>query len=92
MRPATTGTADVNHGSPSIADVLVIFGITGDLAKKMTFRALYQLELAGELDLPIIGVAARDWSLDHLRATVRVALESGGEVVEKEVFDRLAER
>jgi glucose-6-phosphate 1-dehydrogenase len=26
------------------ADVLVIFGITGDLARKMTFRALYRLE------------------------------------------------
>ena len=25
------------------ADVLVIFGITGDLARRMTFRALYRL-------------------------------------------------
>src|SRR5690606_12261200 len=37
-------------------DALVIFGITGDLAKKMTFRALYRLELRGKLDCPIIGV------------------------------------
>ena len=29
------------------ADVLVIFGITGDLAKVMTFRSLYRLEQRG---------------------------------------------
>jgi glucose-6-phosphate 1-dehydrogenase len=62
----------VNHRSPSAADSLVIFGITGDLAKKMTFRALYQLELAGELDVPIIGVAVEDWSVDQLRSSVLV--------------------
>ena len=39
------------------ADVLVIFGITGDLAKVMTFRSLYRLERRGLLDCPIVGVA-----------------------------------
>ena len=39
------------------ADVLVIFGITGDLAKKMTFRALYRLERRKKLQCPIVGVA-----------------------------------
>ena len=39
------------------ADALVIFGISGDLARKMTFRALYRLERRGRLDCPIIGVA-----------------------------------
>ncbi|MBW4077710.1 MAG: glucose-6-phosphate dehydrogenase [Acidobacteria bacterium] len=58
----------------------------------MTFRALYQLELAGELTFPVIGVAVDDWSIDHLRSSVLAALESGDEVVEKEVFGRLAQR
>ena len=40
------------------ADVLVIFGITGDLAKKMTLRSLYRLEARGLLNCPIVGVAA----------------------------------
>ena len=40
------------------ADLLVIFGITGDLARKMTFRALYRLEQRGLLDFPVIGVAS----------------------------------
>src|ERR1044072_1670524 len=39
------------------ADVLAIFGISGDLAKKMTFRALYRMERAGRLDCPGFGVA-----------------------------------
>ena len=36
----------------SPADVLVIFGITGDLAKVMTFRSLYRLERRGLLNCP----------------------------------------
>jgi glucose-6-phosphate 1-dehydrogenase len=43
------------------ADVFVIFGITGDLAKVMTFRSLYRLEQRGLLDCPIVGVAVDDW-------------------------------
>ena len=89
---ATSEIADVSDSSSNVADAVVIFGITGDLAKKMTFQALYQLELAGELDGPIVGVAVDDWSLGHLRSSVLEALESSGEVVKSEVFDRLAQR
>ena len=39
-------------------DVLVIFGITGDLAKVMTFHSLYRLEKRGLLHCSIVGVAA----------------------------------
>jgi glucose-6-phosphate 1-dehydrogenase len=49
------------------ADALVIFGISGDLAHKMTFRSLYRLERRNELDLPIIGVAVDDWDDEALR-------------------------
>ena len=35
--------------TPKAADVLVVFGITGDLAKVMTFRSLYRLEARGLL-------------------------------------------
>ena len=44
------------------ADALVIFGITGDLAKVMTFHSLYRLESRGLLDCPIVGVAGDDWT------------------------------
>src|SRR5580692_7212342 len=76
----------------SSSDALVIFGITGDLAKKMTFQALYHLEIEGLLDFPIIGVAIEDWSLDELRSHVRAALESEGEHIKEATFNRLAGR
>ncbi len=74
------------------ADVLVIFGITGDLAKKMTFRALYRLERRRALDCPIIGVARDRWSADALRDHAREAITASGETVEEPVFRRLCER
>lgn len=52
---------------PRPADAFVAFGISGDLARKMTFVSLYQLERRGLLDCPIIGVAAEDWSDEDLR-------------------------
>jgi Glucose-6-phosphate dehydrogenase, NAD binding domain len=47
---------------PRPADVLVVFGITGDLARVMTFNSLYRLEARGLLSHPIVGVAADDWT------------------------------
>ena len=82
----------MSEPTPMPADALVIFGITGDLAKKMTFRALYRLEAADRLDCPILGVAKEPWSEDHLRATARAALAATGEPIDDGVFDRLARR
>ena len=76
----------------SRADVFVAFGITGDLAKVMTFRSLYRLERRGLLDCPIVGVAADDWTLAHLRRHMRESIVASGEKIEKRVFDRLAAR
>ena len=53
------------------ADVLVVFGITGDLAKVMTFRSLYRLESRGLLDCPIVGVAVDDWGVDQLKERMK---------------------
>ncbi len=78
--------------APTPADVLVIFGITGDLAKVMTFRSLYRLERRGLLDCPIVGVAAQDWTVEELREHARAAIAGTGETVDPEVFDRLAAR
>jgi glucose-6-phosphate 1-dehydrogenase len=76
----------------SPADVLVIFGITGDLAKKMTFKSLYRLERRELLDCPIIGVARRDWSEDELHAHARAAIVDGGETIDETIFTRFAKR
>jgi glucose-6-phosphate 1-dehydrogenase len=74
------------------ADVLVVFGITGDLARVMTFHSLYRLERRGLLDCPILGVAVDDWSADRLRAHARACIEACGERIDEEVFDRFAAR
>ena len=74
------------------ADVLVIFGITGDLAKVMTFRSLYRLERLGMLDCPIVGVAVDDWTEDQLVDRARTSIEGTGEPLDQAVFDRLAAR
>ncbi|HEY8117035.1 MAG TPA: glucose-6-phosphate dehydrogenase [Actinomycetota bacterium] len=74
------------------ADVLVIFGITGDLAKVMTFRSLYRLERRGLLDCPIVGVAVDDWSVDNLKERARTSIVGTGEPLDDAIFDRLAAR
>ena len=73
-------------------DVLVTFGITGDLAKKMTFRALYRLERRRLLQCPIVCVARDEWSAATLRDHARRAIEDTGEVIDEDVFQRFAER
>ena len=71
------------------ADVLVIFGITGDLAKVMTFRSLYRLEQRGLLDCPIVGVAVDDWTVEQLMERARESIVGTGEQLDEAVFDRL---
>src|SRR5499427_8355166 len=78
--------------SSTPADVLVIFGITGDLAKVMTFRSLYRLERRGLLDCPIIGVAVNDWTIEQLRDHARESIIGTGEPVDEQVFERFAAR
>jgi glucose-6-phosphate 1-dehydrogenase len=84
--------ADAKDTESASADVLVIFGITGDLAKKMTFQALYRLERRGKLDCPIVGVAIDDWSLGQLREHAREAIAQTVEDPDEDVFSRLADR
>jgi len=74
------------------ADVLVVFGITGDLAKVMTFTSLYRLERRGLLDCPIVGVAVDNWTVESLRERARASIEATGEQVDDAIFARLAER
>ena len=80
------------EGENTATDVLVVFGITGDLAKVMTFRSLYRLERRGLLDCPIVGVAVDDWSVDQLKERARTSIEGTGEQLDPEVFERFANR
>ena len=72
VRPrASAGASDAEAASSAAGRRLVVFGITGDLAKVMTFHSLYRLERRGLLDCPIVGVAVDDWTVDDLRERAR---------------------
>jgi glucose-6-phosphate 1-dehydrogenase len=73
-------------------DALVVFGITGDLARKMTLRSLYRLDERGMLDCPVIGVAVEDWDDEHLRRHALEALQATGEPIDDAVWNRFAAR
>src|SRR5437773_12165183 len=90
VAPATTKASAVDEPRP--ADVFVAFGITGDLAKVLTFMSLYRLERRGLIDCPIVGVAVDDWTVDDLKERARTSIEGAGERLEPKVFDRLADR
>jgi glucose-6-phosphate 1-dehydrogenase len=88
----TRPTASRTDSTPIPADVFVAFGITGDLAKVMTFRSLYRLERRGLLDCPIVGVAVDDWTVDQLTERARESIVGTGEPLDEDVFERLAAR
>src|SRR5256885_5648152 len=77
---------------PRPADVFVAFGITGDLAKVMTFMSLYRLERRGLIDCPIVGVAVDDWSVDQLKGRPPDSIGGAREQIDPEGFERLAHR
>jgi glucose-6-phosphate 1-dehydrogenase len=79
-----------NRRPPEQADALVVFGITGDLARKMTFRSLYRLCARDLLPCPVIGVAVDDWSVEQLRDHARQSIEATGEKLDEDVFERFA--
>ena len=75
------------------ADILVIFGITGDLAKKMTFEALYRLECRGDLTCRrVLGIARNKWDQDELDGKAREAIEAKVSDLDEDAMKRLDER
>jgi glucose-6-phosphate 1-dehydrogenase len=74
------------------ADNLVIFGISGDLARKMTFESLYRMERRGEMACRIIGVAIDDWTDGDLRLHARTAVEEKIHDVDQAVLGKLLDR
>ena len=74
------------------ADALVIFGITGDLARKMTFRALYRLAGRGRLNVPVIGVDLDDLTTPELRTFARQAINERVDRLNEATFQVLADQ
>ncbi len=76
----------------SHSDALVLFGVTGDLAHKMIFPALYALVKKGELEVPIIGVAFPKWSLARLQKRVTDSIRRSGGIDNKRALHQLLSR
>ncbi|MCP2335647.1 glucose-6-phosphate dehydrogenase [Actinomadura rupiterrae] len=72
-----------------VASALVVFGITGDLARKSLLPALYRLAGRGRLNMPVIGVTRRSWTDDDLRDHARDAI---GDDLDESVFSDFASR
>jgi glucose-6-phosphate 1-dehydrogenase len=71
------------------ADALVIFGVTGDLAHKMIFPALYAMARSGVLNVPVVGVAAPNWSTTQLRKQARDSIRQAGKIEDREALHHL---
>ena len=74
---------------PAASDALVLFGLTGDLAHKMIFPALYAMVKRGVLTVPVVGVASRSWSVAQLEARVTDSVTQSGVAVEERALSRL---
>ena len=74
------------------SDAIVLFGASGDLAKKMPFVSLYRLAERGLLDMPIIGVAFTSWSDDDLRSHARTAVEAAGAEIDEKIWKGMSDR
>src|SRR5271154_92793 len=73
----------------SQSDALVVFGVTGDLAHKMIFPALYAMVKRGVLKVPVIGVAFPKWSLERLQRRATDSIKRAGGIDDKQALKRL---
>ncbi|MFI5363416.1 MAG: glucose-6-phosphate dehydrogenase [Elusimicrobiota bacterium] len=71
------------------SDALVCFGMTGDLAHKKIFPALYAMAKRGALDVPVVGVASSDWTVETLRARAKDGIMKAGGVDDPRALERL---
>jgi glucose-6-phosphate 1-dehydrogenase len=84
-----SGLSDEKAPPAGESDALVIFGISGDLARKKILPALYEMVRLGLLNAPVIGVATAPWSTAQLRSHARESIEQDGPVADAGALDRL---
>ena len=73
----------------SLSDALVLFGVTGDLAHKMIFPALYAMVKHDTLKVPVIGVALPKWSLERLHKRVTDSIQRSGGIDSQRALHQL---
>jgi glucose-6-phosphate 1-dehydrogenase len=90
MRATVSGRAGDAGAVVMRADALVLFGATGDLARKKLFPALYHLAAAKQLGVPVVGVAVSDWDDAQLRAYATQAVQAAEGQVDGTALKELA--
>ena len=80
------------NGGRARSDALVIFGVTGDLAHKKIFPALYAMAKRGVLNVPVVGIAAPKWSLEQLRKQATDSIQQAGKIDDRSALDHLLSR
>ena len=73
----------------SRSDALVLFGVTGDLAHKMIFPALYAMVKRDTLNVPVIGVAFPKWTLARLHRRITDSIRHSGGIDNKRALNKL---
>ena len=92
-RPSEERQVAGSRSGTAIADAFVAFGISGDLARKMTLVSLYRLERRGLLTCPVIGVAVDEWQDADLRQRTRDAVAAAvGADLDDDALGRLQAR
>jgi glucose-6-phosphate 1-dehydrogenase len=71
------------------SDALVLFGVSGDLAHKKIFPALYAMVKRGVLKVPVIGVASSKWSLERLHQNVTDSIRQSGGIDDQRALTQL---
>ncbi|HEY0720259.1 MAG TPA: glucose-6-phosphate dehydrogenase [Gammaproteobacteria bacterium] len=89
MKRITTDESLLTDSTLVHSDALVLFGITGDLAYKMIFPALYAMAKRKVLSVPVIGVALPKWRLEQLHARVEESLQRAGGIDNRRAFRHL---
>lgn len=90
--PTTASTPSFTQQQHEAADALVLFGMTGDLAHKKIFPALYGLAQRGALHMPVVGVAASRLTPGQLRDRIRKSISEAGKPDDPKALRRLTER
>jgi glucose-6-phosphate 1-dehydrogenase len=80
---------DSTRGGAAPSDALVLFGVTGDLAHKKIFPALYAMAKRGCLDVPVVGVASPKWSAAQLRERATDSIKEFGGINHQRVLHHL---
>ncbi len=84
-----TPASDPDGATTEQSDALVVFGVTGDLAHKQIFPALYAMCKRGTLNVPVIGVASSALPIAELHERATRSIKAHEQEVDAAALDRL---